>query len=112
MKKQKRKKIEEEKYRNKGLVLRVQEPSLPQRQETITTSVWIGSSKDCQICLHDLSVSYEHCYIQKTKQGFFIVDLQSCLGTKVNEETIQRTKLHKEDNICVGETTIIVKEEL
>jgi predicted membrane protein len=112
MKKQKRKKIEEEKYRNKGLVLHVQEPSLPQRQETITTSVWIGSSKDCQICLHDLSVSYEHCYIQKTKQGFFIVDLQSCLGTKVNGETIQRTKLHKEDNICVGETTIIVKEEL
>ncbi len=112
MKKQKRNKIEEEKYRNKGLVLLIQEPSLPQRQEMITTSVWIGSSGDCQICLHDLSVSYEHCYIQKTKQGFFIVDLQSCLGTKVNGENIQRTELHKEDTLCVGETTIIVKEEM
>jgi len=112
IKQQKRKKIQEENYKNKSLVLLIQEPSLPKRQETISTSVWIGSSKDCQICLNDLSVSYEHCYIQKTKQGFFLVDLQGCLGTKVNGENIQRSKLRQQDVFSVGETTIIVKEEM
>jgi len=111
-KRNKREKEAAQKYLNRSITFVVQEPGKKPRHVSIHTSSWIGSSKDCQLSLQDISVSQEHCYVQKTKNGFFVVDLQSCNGTSVNGKKIQRMKLQSNDVLQIGETTLTVKEEL
>jgi membrane protein implicated in regulation of membrane protease activity len=111
-KRNKREREAEQKYLRRSLQFLVQEPGKKPRYVSVNTSSWIGSSKDCQVSLQDISVSLEHCYVQKTTNGFFVVDLQSCNGTSVNGKSIQRKKLYNNDVLQVGETTLTVKEEL
>ncbi|MCK5849190.1 MAG: FHA domain-containing protein, partial [Caldisericia bacterium] len=94
----------------KSLELTIIDPEKNVKLVLVKNPVTIGSSYDCQINLNDYSVSSEHCYIGKTKNGFFVVDLNSCNGIKVNNNEVDKTFLKDNDTILIGETIIEVKE--
>ena len=110
--KRKKEKIEMEKklFSQKSLELTIIDPEKNVKLVLVKNPVTIGSSYDCQINLNDYSVSSEHCYIGKTKNGFFVVDLNSCNGIKVNNNEVDKTFLKDNDTILIGETIIEVKE--
>jgi adenylate cyclase len=62
----------------------------------------IGRGKENDLVLPDQSVSRNHARINKIDTGFFLTDLGSFNGTKVNEKSIQSIRLKNNDEIKVG----------
>ena len=67
----------------------------------------IGRSKDNDIILADNTVSRSHAQIMRTDEGFFLTDVGSFNGTKVNEKSIQSILLKHDDQIRIGLTKLI-----
>ena len=60
----------------------------------------IGRSAECQLVIHDAKVSRKHCMIhrQGTSSEYWLVDLQSANGTRINGRRIAQTaRLHDGD---------------
>ena len=62
----------------------------------------IGRSEENDLVLPDQSVSRNHARINKIDTGFFLTDLGSFNGTKVNGKSIQSTRLKNNDLIKIG----------
>ena len=69
----------------------------------------IGRSSDCDIFIDDVVVSTRHAVIEQedspdsgSRIDFYIHDLASTNGTKVNGEAISRRKLNHNDVIRIG----------
>src|SRR5262249_32355379 len=62
----------------------------------------IRRGPDCDIRIHDSSVSRHHVRIQLDVDGFYLVDLQSTNGTFVNDERESNCKLKDGDYLRVG----------
>lgn len=62
----------------------------------------IGRSEENGIVLRDQSVSRYHVRINKIDTGFFLTDLGSFNGTKVNGKSIQSIRLKNNDEIKIG----------
>jgi pSer/pThr/pTyr-binding forkhead associated (FHA) protein len=71
--------------------------------------ILIGRSQDCNIRLDDRQASRRHAVIEKTKDGFLIMDLDSKNGTFLNGKRIGREYVRKADQITIGETKITVE---
>lgn len=67
----------------------------------------IGRAADCDIAVRDILLSRRHCQIEATPAGWFVEDLASKNGTRVNgEAVIARRMLNDGDVLKVGKTTI------
>jgi len=66
------------------------------------TQVVVGRQADCEIIVHDTSVSRRHCVIAPEEGGFVVVDLGSANGTLVNNVRITRRRLVDNDVIRCG----------
>lgn len=64
--------------------------------------VVLGRQSDCDIIVHDTSVSRRHCVIVPEDGGFSVVDLGSANGTLVNDVRITRRRLVDGDIIRCG----------
>jgi pSer/pThr/pTyr-binding forkhead associated (FHA) protein len=64
--------------------------------------VSIGRSKDNLITLDHKSASRHHCQIEKKGVDYWLKDLGSANGTKVNSRTITEEKLKSGDKIQIG----------
>lgn len=64
--------------------------------------ITIGRNSDSDIIFNDNTVSRNHAQIVKTDEGYFINDLGSFNGTKLNERSIQSALLRNDDQIKVG----------
>jgi len=64
--------------------------------------ITLGRGSDCDICIHDNSVSRRHARIESGEDGFFADDLQSTNGTYVNDVSASMYKLHDGDYLRVG----------
>lgn len=64
--------------------------------------VIIGRSPDCDVRIHDILMSREHCGIEQNDDGWIVVDLDSRNGTYVNGERIGRQILADADQISLG----------
>ncbi len=64
--------------------------------------VVLGRQSDCDIIVHDTSVSRRHCVIVPGDDGFSVVDLGSANGTLVNDVRITRRRLVDGDVIRCG----------
>jgi len=62
----------------------------------------IGRSEENGIVLRDQSVSRYHVRINKIDKGFFLTDLGSFNGTKVNGKSIQSIRLKNNDEVKIG----------
>jgi len=70
----------------------------------------IGRDKANAIFIDDSRASREHSKITKEPDGFYITDLESSNGTKVNSEKITIRKLSHGDTITVGRTSFRFEE--
>ena len=71
----------------------------------------IGSAPDCEIVLHDSTISGKHASLRYKEQKFFITDLDSTNGTFLNDKTepIAREELKDNDVLRIGEVTLKFK---
>ena len=75
------------------------------------TTLTIGRSKDCDICIDDVSVSTRHAELRMVPsellRGYsdvFITDLGSRNGTFVNDDQVTEARLKPNDVIRIGWT--------
>jgi adenylate cyclase len=66
----------------------------------------LGRSKENDLVLVDNTVSRYHTEIQKVKGDYFLADLGSYNGTKVNGKPIQKVSLKNGDDIQVGSSKL------
>jgi pSer/pThr/pTyr-binding forkhead associated (FHA) protein len=66
----------------------------------------IGRSLEADITLEDGAVSRQNSRIEADGDKWFVVDLKSRNGTRVNGEPIERHELKEGDRIAVGHTKI------
>jgi adenylate cyclase len=73
--------------------------------------VTIGRGKDNDLVFLDSTVSRHHAEILKTEKGYFIVDLGSYNGTRVNGKLIQSARLKLNDRMQVGLNNLTLLDE-
>ncbi len=71
----------------------------------------LGRDGDCHLQLKDPSVSRRHARILRRNGRFFIVDLRSRNGTKVNHLPIVEAELRSQDIIEIGQTHLLFIDE-
>ena len=71
----------------------------------------LGSAPDCEIILHDVTVSARHASVRHKDQKFVLTDLDSTNGTFVNDgtEPVARVDLKDNDTVRVGEVVLKFK---
>src|SRR5439155_6735553 len=65
-------------------------------------SVLIGRTSDCDVVLYDPGVSRKHARIFSESDGYFVEDMGSSNGTKVNGAIIKKKLLADGDAISLG----------
>ncbi len=65
-------------------------------------SVTIGRTSECDVILYDPGVSRRHARIFAEGAGYFVEDMGSSNGTKVNGSVVQKAKLNQGDAISLG----------
>src|SRR4051812_12443311 len=65
-------------------------------------SVLIGRTSDCDVVLYDPGVSRKHARIFSESDGYFVEDMGSSNGTKVNGAIIKKKQLSDGDAISLG----------
>ena len=74
-------------------------------RKTITDSLVVGRNRDtCDIVIdYDKAVSSRHCRLMYIKEKFYLEDLKSSNGTKVNGMKIEQTaEIYSGDVITLG----------
>ncbi len=70
----------------------------------------IGRSKSSDIVILDPTVSRNHCVLLRRKEGWFVSDIGSKSGTKVNGKRIRsRHRVGLDDEIQIGSTTLYLR---
>ena len=69
-------------------------------------TVMIGRGSENDVVLHSDSVSRRHARIESRADGYRVLDMHSTNGTYVNDEQVQERKLHRGDQIKVGDTIL------
>lgn len=64
--------------------------------------VYMGRSREADLCLKDPGVSRQHCQIKKKKNLYFLTDLNSRNGTYLNNRRILQAWLVDRDEIIIG----------
>jgi pSer/pThr/pTyr-binding forkhead associated (FHA) protein len=68
-------------------------------------SVVIGRGNECDVVIHDLKASRQHCKLTRKEDGFLLEDLSSRNGTLVNGASIKEPVLLKTNHTFqVGDT--------
>ncbi len=74
-------------------------------------SITMGRDSNNTLQLKDRKTSRVHCKIEKTEDGYRILDLDSQNGTRVNGEQVKEGYLLSGDRIEIGDTEFIFQEE-
>lgn len=71
----------------------------------------VGRSLDCEIVISDPHISSQHLQIEKTEQGYTILDLGSVNGTYINDlKILYPVQLKDGDEILLGITRFVFSE--
>jgi hypothetical protein len=71
----------------------------------------IGRAAEADLRLNDPGVSRRHAEIRQESGGFWIVDLGSTNGLRVNEAPIARHELINGDRVEIGSTTMVFRRD-
>ncbi len=74
--------------------------------ELLAPVMTFGRAPENTVILQDREFSRRHFQIEKTDQGFKLVDLESRNGTRVNERVVNQALLNPGDLVQVGKTVI------
>ncbi|HET6613033.1 MAG TPA: sigma 54-interacting transcriptional regulator [Kofleriaceae bacterium] len=72
-------------------------------------SMRIGTAADCELVLHDPTVSTRHAEIAITRRGLIIRDLGSKNGVVLGTVAVHRAPLFDRAKIHLGETTLVIR---
>ncbi len=67
----------------------------------------IGRLPECDVVLGDPNVSRRHADVRRTEEGYFVTDLGSTNGTRVNGTPVREQQLESGDEITVGSTSLV-----
>lgn len=79
-------------------------PGLGTRYNLGDGPLTIGRGTDCDICIHDDTVSRHHARVQYDTASYYVLDIQSTNGTFVNEAPVTIQPLEDGDYLYVGNT--------
>ena len=86
--------------------LRWTEGDVPRRLRLVTSPSGIGRASDNQLVLKDFSVSRHHARVEQRGDTWWIVDLGSTNGVKVNDRYATDAMLTEGDELQVGNFTL------
>jgi pSer/pThr/pTyr-binding forkhead associated (FHA) protein len=66
----------------------------------------IGRSPDCDVSLHDILLSRNHCKLERTREGWVITDLGSKNGTVIDGRPVTRHALRTGEVIKIGRVNV------
>ncbi len=66
----------------------------------------IGTADECDLTLTDPTVSRRHAEISRTREGFFLQDLESTNGTLVDGTRVDRAYLKDRATVRLGKTSV------
>jgi two-component system response regulator HydG len=76
-----------------------------------TAETSVGRSPHSAILLDDPGVALDHCVVQPSANGYRILDRRSSTGTFVNGRRISQHTLEPGDQVSIGETVLLYREE-
>ncbi len=91
---------------NKMLRLVIRESGIERGVEFDLDKITIGRARANAVAVSERKASRKHCTIKKTSHGWFVIDLASRNGTKLNGKEIHRAPLAPGDVVSIGETEI------
>ena len=71
----------------------------------------VGRAKSCDLALSDGQASKEHIAIEWLDDGYWLADLETSNGTRVNGEKVTRVELHDLDRIFIGDTVLVFETD-
>jgi hypothetical protein len=71
----------------------------------------IGRSRDCDVVISDPNVSRRHAEVRRGEDGWWVVDLDSTNGVKVNGRRVDEAPLRPGDRIRIGVTDLTFELE-
>jgi DNA-binding NtrC family response regulator len=74
-----------------------------------TDSVLIGSARQCDLVLHDTSVSARHAEIVVTTDGYALRDLKSTNGVMLGSHRVERVPLCDGMRVRLGDTALSIR---
>ncbi len=85
-----------------GMLVVVRGPNAGARFLLDRDRVVVGRHPDCDIFLHDVTVSRRHSEIRRTARGFELEDLASLNGSYVNGQRVDAQLLQTGDELQIG----------
>jgi predicted component of type VI protein secretion system len=74
-----------------------------ERQETdfreLSGPLVIGRAPDCELAVRDILLSRRHCRIERSPQGWVLIDLKSKNGTVVNGEKLAEPRVLRDNDV-------------
>jgi pSer/pThr/pTyr-binding forkhead associated (FHA) protein len=86
---------------------RVSHPEFTEDVTTYVNRALLGRDVNNEIVLNDIEVSRKHVMLVSDNKFWWVVDLKSKNGTRVNGELVHCHKLMSKDVITLGETTVV-----
>ncbi|MCB9060616.1 MAG: FHA domain-containing protein [Halobacteriovoraceae bacterium] len=74
-------------------------------------SIILGRSKSCDIQIKDSLVSGKHCIVTLVNGKASVSDIGTTNGTFLNESPIEACRIHLEDVITIGNTSLTIDTE-
>ncbi len=68
--------------------------------------LWLGRDESCQVQLPENGVSPRHAVIERRADGYYITDLHSEVGLRVNGQPVTQHRLRAGDQIEIGSVTL------
>lgn len=93
-----------------GMLIVVRGPNAGARFLLDRDDTIVGRHPDCEIFLHDVTVSRRHSEFQRGPDGFTLRDLGSLNGTYVNGERVEERHLASGDEVQIGRFKLLFLE--
>jgi len=94
-----------------GELLAITGPRLCERFPLRGVETSIGRSHDSHIRLDEPGIAWHHCVVQPVGERYRIADRRSGMGTFVNGKRIAEHMLEPGDQVSIGETVLLYREE-
>lgn len=95
---------------NRYYILLIDEGALVKRVALDKDTLVIGRSEEADLVISGKDISRHHARITRDGNRVFIEDMSSTNGTLVNGTRIERVELHLQDEVTIGDRTLLLDD--